>query len=312
MSDEAFRNLASAGLQAVFQAFEVLTGTRFELRVLEPPIVGWDTLAAFSGPLVVFETRLMVGRRVRAGLVMPERLARSLSATVMMVDAPPEAVSTAVLGAVDEAMNVVVGAWNTALEDEALLWDDRPSARVVRHLDASAFAAGLAEQPTGLFLVSLSAGGVDLPVALMGGPPWFPEAMVARDPDAPEPPAAVAPPVGPRSVRGVPRPIGPSTTRAMRQAMGGAPTTDAGALAAAVPSLDAANDPALAAALMVVDKTGAFLQWLKLQLQNPSFAFLRGAALPADVAEHAVLLVKPRGLDDGAVTAQTTLIIERA
>lgn len=317
LPDDAFRNLASAGLQAVFQAFEVLTGTAFELRVLEPPISGWDSLAAFDGALVVFETRLLRGRRPRAGLVMPERLARMLSARILRDGERSDVVSPAVLGAVDEAMNVVIGTWNTALEDEAVHWDDRPAARSVRHLDASAFTEGLRERPMGLFLVNLAVGELELPVALLGAPPWFPESMVTRDPDAPEPFASVAPPVGPRTVRGgpehEPRPIGPATARAaMNYAMGGAPGTDAGALATAVESPVAHDDPGLSAALMVVDRTGAFLQWLKLQLPNPSFVFLRGAALPGDVAEHAVLLVQPRGLDGATVQAKTTLVIERA
>lgn len=303
MTDEGQYAWLERPTQGFFEAASSMAAV--ELRVAidgdEPP-VGYEALAACGDRAAWVETHLLGDERVVAAMVFSEEVVQLLGARVLMLpEVSPEATEEVEM-AFNEVVNVGIGTWNRDVGDDGRRWDNSVAARRSRRLHAADGAGEYVDYR--VVGGTLSVEGRRFPFAIAGSGAWLPAgAQVIAPRPAPEA-ASDAQDEQPSA----PRPAGPegATTgdpvRAARQ--------HAADLMASVQERGG-DEPG--AQLVVIDVSGAFVEWFTEQLKNPDFVFTRANGAALEQGDYrAVLLVNPQALHDAKLQARNHIVMRRS
>ncbi|MFT7581346.1 MAG: hypothetical protein ACI9MR_003022 [Myxococcota bacterium] len=304
MNDQCRRSL-NLGLSKFIEALGLLADVSMSASVEDGAPMGDAVFDSFEPGDLWMQTRLLDDPDVACGIVMPLPVALRVSASMMMIVDPPEAMNEELNVAFDEAMNIAIGSWNDPKLSEGYAFDNAVEPRRIWAHDHAAVMADCAERGLGMVLGTLMVDGTPHRIAVFGGPRWLPdESKVtlhdAHGSAAPETEAAL---------------IGVAAKPSTMAAGGSADqpvfdTPSNGVTPAPFPLAGAA--PAAAPQVVFVDMVGAFTAWLSEALGNPKYAFFQSATVPAGEAPKAVLIMHPADMASIQALSTQTIVVRTA
>lgn len=302
LMDAAFSRNLRVCLDRIASNLTTLLGEDFVLARRDA-VVGRDAALNKFGPgkVVASFTKRLDADGSPAGFVLLEKTAIHLAATMIMLPSA-DSLTGEVAAGYAEIMNMVIGAWKAAAEDDDHRLSNQNSDRSQSQMSADAFADMLEEKGYELVAVPGTFEGKPILFGILGPSSWIGvEAPKAPAAPAPSPPTAAATPASPPAA-GVTAntPFGRAGSSVGSLLGGSAPRAgqSIGTTRSLTPSVGSASQnsgapgTALApAAVMIVDLTGELRAFLAAKLASKEWVATYPSADRREIDEGGAIVI---------------------